>query len=331
MILACPNCESKFRVPDGAVGPNGRKVKCRKCGHQWHANQEDDLDGAGNGAGDAGLAGHSGNAAGSSDAGSMDDIARDLIARMGEGGDDAPPPPAAPEADGDMPQPEPPPEDADFGPRADDMGGRGAAGDKPSDFPSLGSDGDFTIEERTPAKVSRAPLTAWIILLFILLGAGGYLYLERNAVVHAYPPAEKLYRMVGLAPDLVGYGLELPQPQSGRLEGEPTTLFLEGTVRNTLDKPIDIPMLQGALLGSDGTALHTWMFKAEKDRALPTEEVRYRTEVVSPPRGAVEATVTFATPEEAMMMPEETMADDAMTGDAMPEETMSQDAEGGQN
>jgi len=37
MILTCPNCGTSFNVPDGAIGPDGRKVKCANCAHMWHA------------------------------------------------------------------------------------------------------------------------------------------------------------------------------------------------------------------------------------------------------------------------------------------------------
>lgn len=37
MILQCPSCSSKFKVPDGMIPPEGRVVKCSRCAHQWHA------------------------------------------------------------------------------------------------------------------------------------------------------------------------------------------------------------------------------------------------------------------------------------------------------
>ncbi len=38
MLISCPNCSSTFAVPAKALGENGKKVKCSKCGHMWHQN-----------------------------------------------------------------------------------------------------------------------------------------------------------------------------------------------------------------------------------------------------------------------------------------------------
>ena len=43
MILVCPTCESKFNVPDGAIPPQGRKVRCVQCKNSWHATKANEL------------------------------------------------------------------------------------------------------------------------------------------------------------------------------------------------------------------------------------------------------------------------------------------------
>lgn len=36
MLVTCPKCEQKFKVPDKALGTKGRKLKCSGCEHKWH-------------------------------------------------------------------------------------------------------------------------------------------------------------------------------------------------------------------------------------------------------------------------------------------------------
>jgi len=40
MIISCSSCQAKFRVDESRIGPDGKKVRCSKCGHVWRAMPE---------------------------------------------------------------------------------------------------------------------------------------------------------------------------------------------------------------------------------------------------------------------------------------------------
>jgi predicted Zn finger-like uncharacterized protein len=45
MILTCPDCETRFEIPDNALGEEGRKVRCSACAYVWHQDPiSDDAD-----------------------------------------------------------------------------------------------------------------------------------------------------------------------------------------------------------------------------------------------------------------------------------------------
>jgi predicted Zn finger-like uncharacterized protein len=38
--IICPSCQARYQLPDGSVGPEGRKVSCSSCSHKWRAYTE---------------------------------------------------------------------------------------------------------------------------------------------------------------------------------------------------------------------------------------------------------------------------------------------------
>ena len=36
MILTCPACSTRYQADEAKFQPEGRQVRCAKCGHVWH-------------------------------------------------------------------------------------------------------------------------------------------------------------------------------------------------------------------------------------------------------------------------------------------------------
>lgn len=264
MILTCPSCATKFRVKAGAIGPAGRKVKCRNCAHTWHAMPEDDDTAA-------------------VEAAKAAPPPPEPKPKAAPAPKPPPPPPPAPAEEADFepaPPPPPPPTDAqpetepDFSAPVDlDAGQPPIAADPPPIPPEE----DFVIRQRPAQKEKKSPLMAWVILLVLVVSVvGGGFFFQRDITAN-YPPMAKVYGWFGIEPQVVGYGLEIPQPDPPTVDGR--RLMVTGTILSTLNDRTDVPLLRGELKDTNGQVLHSWTFRAEKTDILPGETVRYSTEV----------------------------------------------------
>ena len=45
MKIKCPDCSTSYEIKVEALGPEGRSVKCAKCGNRWFVSPDDDEEG----------------------------------------------------------------------------------------------------------------------------------------------------------------------------------------------------------------------------------------------------------------------------------------------
>jgi predicted Zn finger-like uncharacterized protein len=295
MILTCPNCDAKFNIKDGALGTEGRKVKCSKCDHRWHAMPDGDDAAPPPPAPEPKPAAAPEPEAVASAAPDLDDPGRpgpeDPFADLDKDpGGPAPESEAMPEPGPGQDDDAPPPSDMLAGDLAPAEAAQTSEIDEP--MPTIPPDSAFEPREPEPRK---SGLLGWIIFFVVIAAIIGGMIVFRGALVSLYPPLSKVYELVGIGPALPGEGLKLPTPQrSVRKDGDTTVLDISGTIENTTSKPIDLPTLKGILYDSKKNETYHWFFKATQPTILPGEKIPYKTEVKNPPTGSVQLVITFS-------------------------------------
>lgn len=323
MIISCPNCSASFNVKAEALGPEGRTVKCSKCDHRWHATADEP--GA-----DAGMAEDAGAeteeqgaaAAGASEPSDEQTEAAAETEAADDGGDAVPAEtdgttddaPAADAAGGDDQQEDAlgAQLDADDAPTADAASvgpddGQGVP-DAPDQDTTIGdvSDtagqddpGPIPIAPRRPQVAPRKPRRSMakvlsIFILLLVVAIGGAAFVMKREIMMWMPASQRIYAMVGLEPRITGQGLEIIEPKPKKeVDGNDEILVIEGEIKNIAGKPVDVPLMRGALLDKQGQELHIWTFTAAKSQVGPGEMVRYRTEFRNPPSDAETLDITF--------------------------------------
>ena len=289
MNLTCPNCGTRFKIEAGALGTKGRKVKCGKCDHRWHAMPKSE----------AALAA----AALAPDAAPAAPVSQPADPTE----DFAPPPP---------PPPPPPPEPQaapaaapatteaeDMADEFDNMDTGGMPDSMMDDPPPIPPESSFEPRAPRPApKESSGAIKYWALLVLILVGGASAAFVFRDVVVHHFPPANMVFKMAGMPANTLGYGLKIYEPKTFLdINKKEKVLGITGQIMNETGKPIEIPLLKAILLGSKGENVKSWTFEAKQRRIDPGEKIKYETSLANPPSGATGLQITFTRAEEEMM------------------------------
>jgi len=268
MILTCPSCEARFNVDPEALLPNGRTVRCGKCGHTWKEMPPEDMPKR------------------------VEEI--------------EPPAPVVPEPDDIDSHPEYGNVGDDAIPGGDDRTGvpgieSGENEARSEDDFDLPAHTPRTRSQRRQRRTrSLGPMVMWSAIVGIIAIIFGGGYFARDEIIDTWPPATMLYGLVGFAPE-PGFGLELhiEAPILAR-DGDMAVLVIKGEVVNTSSRPRIVPTLQGSLLDAGHNEIHSWTFSAIPEELAPGERGTFNTRVPNPPEGVQRAPVTFVEGKEGL-------------------------------
>ena len=307
MIVSCPNCETRFTLPDGAISATGRKMKCAKCGHKWHQMPEDTsaetpVEDAGQGDVPAGAAPEPDWAMAGADRGA------DLPLEMDPGGSSSARGGLTPDG-GDIPM-----ESGPGGSRSsaeDDTTDLSAIADM-LDNPNLGvRDDDDEDETQDLGRVldadepdpipamfgspddddDDAPRRRWpavLLLLTVLIGGlGAGAWFARQDIVASVPQAAGIYAALGVPVETLGMGLRFQNVAGERVvEDGVDTLIVRGFIANVANGDRSVPHLRLTLYDAEDRPVQTMVSRPPQTAVASESTAGFRLTLENPPATA---------------------------------------------
>lgn len=332
MDLNCPSCTTHFSVPDGAIGPKGRKLKCSQCGHTWR-QMPPDADGS---AADAAIAAPAPALRwepeptrpaadvgapvpmemepGQRDRRAVDESITDAMpmespsARRGRDAADDEDPLAGLDFGSD-----------DFGSGKDDDGlgafsdlmSRDTGADEPDlddllandadPIPDIFARGDDDDDDLEPgAKKSGGKIAGILFGLVLVLGAlAAAGWFARSEIVRVLPQSEAVYQALGVPVDALGIGLRFRNVTSERLAQDGVdTLVVRGFIANTSEAARTVPYLRLALFDATDAMIQQMVAQPPLAELGPGETTGFRVALENPSAAARRFEVDWTKPPE---------------------------------
>jgi predicted Zn finger-like uncharacterized protein len=280
MIIECPSCLTRFNVPDQALLPDGRKVKCANCQNKWHEDppaevsnlpeepetpdEENDLEGENDLGDDNGED-------------SQDESQEEFIQDDEEDDENTDYSGSMEETLVAIREEQNQEEAFDEGEEFEDDGLEGEAGSRKIPFKLIG----------------------WVSLVVFLLGFVTVFGFFKDQLVGAWPPASQLYSLIGVE---VQIHTEEPQdtiPEAvlnpedyitmvikARFEAGAdgsNVLIVSGDIISLADFDIILPRAKGTLKDENETIIHEWFFDIPQGIIVGGTVIPFETKVLSAP------------------------------------------------
>ena len=303
MEIVCPNCAAAYRLAAGAIGPEGRKVRCARCGKEWLATRTF-----------AQPAMEYAVLPPGTDAALTASFADALLVEDGEQPSHAGPSRVQPRPPRRRPPPRPDPIVAAWEDEEPDIEPLQAAAHeelpppRPAQLPvpvhpvTISAVGPgFDRIRKAATGASKAPkrkppgrplgerLGVPALGLVVLLIAGGVL--ARQPVVAAMPDLAGLYALIGLDVNL--RGLEFRNMTATRdIENGRPVLIVKGEIANVASSDNAVPPIRLALRAGR-QEIYAWSVESPRRALSAGETAQFSTRLPTPPPGANDIEIRF--------------------------------------
>jgi predicted Zn finger-like uncharacterized protein len=269
MIIVCPQCESRYELPEETVPQAGRTVRCTRCRAEWLAFAEPD------------------------DPAGLDDMAPPPRLALEEALTDEAAEPALDaairEAEADLSIEHEPPPELTRAVNVDTVEAQAAKR-------------EAVRERRAERRRGFRRALSRAALLAASLGAIAALLLLRIDVVKALPGSAGLYARVGMPVNLRGLAFEEVRTSRAE-EGETPVLVVEGRIRNVAGQDVPVPRLRLAIRDGKEVEVYSWTALLGRPLLKPGETLVFRSRLAAPPPEGRSVALRFLKAEDKVAAP----------------------------